>query len=258
MLVQPLTGGGFRFKCHKGLSCFTACCGNLNLILTPYDIIRLKTRLGLSSKDFLKKYTKNSLDKSYGFPVVSLKMMNNKKQSCPFVSPGGCTIYEDRPGACRIYPLGRAASKVDERKKSADFFFIIKEPHCLGFNETKKWRVQDWVQDQGLDEYNKMNDFFMDIVTGKNFRRIKGLSSKQLQMFYMSCYDLDEFKDFIFKSTFMNRFEIDPDEIHRIRTNDVELMKFGVRWLNFALFGEKTLSVKPYPESPADTLTSTN
>jgi Fe-S-cluster containining protein len=184
-----------------------------------------------------------SIDKGYGFPIVLLKMNNDKKHRCPFVSVNGCTVYEDRPGACRIYPLGRAASKIYERKKSDDFFFIIKEPHCLGFNEPKEWLIQDWVKDQGLDEYNTMNDFFMDIVTGKNFRRIKGLSPKQLQMFYMGCYDLDAFKNFIFKSTFMKRFEVDPDQIRRMKTDDVELMKFGSRWLNFALFGEKTLSI---------------
>ena len=32
----------FRFSCHKGLSCFTQCCGDVNIFLTPYDVLRLK------------------------------------------------------------------------------------------------------------------------------------------------------------------------------------------------------------------------
>jgi hypothetical protein len=62
MLVQPLTNDRFRFACHKDLPCFTACCANLDLVLTPYDVIRLRTRLGLPSEDFLKKYTNTSIE----------------------------------------------------------------------------------------------------------------------------------------------------------------------------------------------------
>jgi hypothetical protein len=44
----------FRFSCHPGVPCFTNCCRNMNIILTPYDIIRLKNRLGLTSDMFLQ------------------------------------------------------------------------------------------------------------------------------------------------------------------------------------------------------------
>jgi uncharacterized protein len=246
MAVHPLTAKDrFRFACHKGLSCFTACCANLQLLLTPYDILRLKTRLGLSSEEFLQKYTKTEMDKSHGFPVVYLKMNSDEKKACPFVTPDGCTVYEDRPGACRSYPLGRAASKVRKKEKSEDFFFIIREPHCLGFNEPTEWVIEDWITNQGLNEYNRKNDFYMDIVTGRNIAKIKRLSSSQMKMFYMSCYNLDEFKKFVFQSSLMNRFDINPDEAGRIRTDEVELMKFGTKWLNFALFGEPFLALKP-------------
>jgi len=32
----------FKFECHKGVKCFTKCCRGINIVLTPYDIIRLK------------------------------------------------------------------------------------------------------------------------------------------------------------------------------------------------------------------------
>ena len=38
----------FKFKCHKDVKCFTKCCRGINIILTPYDIIRMKNRLGAS------------------------------------------------------------------------------------------------------------------------------------------------------------------------------------------------------------------
>ena len=39
----------FKFRCHPGVSCFTECCGKTTIILTPYDILRLKNRLRITS-----------------------------------------------------------------------------------------------------------------------------------------------------------------------------------------------------------------
>ena len=47
----------FRFECHPGVACFTRCCRNADMYLYPYDIIRMKERLGISSDEFLKKHT---------------------------------------------------------------------------------------------------------------------------------------------------------------------------------------------------------
>jgi len=43
----------FRFRCNPGVPCFTRCCGDVTIALTPYDVIRLKNALGVSSKEFL-------------------------------------------------------------------------------------------------------------------------------------------------------------------------------------------------------------
>ena len=51
----------FTFKCHPGVSCFTLCCRGINIILTPFDIIQMKNRLGLSSHEFLAIYTEPHL-----------------------------------------------------------------------------------------------------------------------------------------------------------------------------------------------------
>ncbi len=45
----------FKFRCHPGVACFTECCGKTTIILTPYDILRLKNRLGVPAGDFLQK-----------------------------------------------------------------------------------------------------------------------------------------------------------------------------------------------------------
>lgn len=251
-LMKPLQGDGFRFNCDPTLSCFTKCCAKLNLILTPYDIIRLKKRLGLTSDLFLERYTTSSVDDGYGIPVVKLKMNDDDNGRCPFVVPEGCSVYEDRPGACRVYPLGRAASKVREGLKAGEYYFIVKEPHCLGFDEEREWKVGEWIKDQGLDHYNVMNESFMDITAGKRSKTIKAFSDQKLQMFYMACYSIDDFRRFIFETTFLKRFDLSQDVLERLRTDDVELMMFASRWLKFALFGDKTLPINQPYVSPED------
>jgi len=59
----------FRFKCHKGLNCFTRCCCNITIFLTPYDILRMKNSLNISSGEFLANYTVSMIGDS-GLPVV--------------------------------------------------------------------------------------------------------------------------------------------------------------------------------------------
>ncbi|RLE07793.1 MAG: YkgJ family cysteine cluster protein [Candidatus Aminicenantes bacterium] len=243
--MKPLYGNKFQFSCHQGVPCFTDCCRDLRLVLTPYDIIRMKNRLGLSAKEFLDKYTFSEFDRTIGFPVVLLKMRNDEKKSCPFVSSKGCLIYEDRPGACRIYPLGRATQKGASEEELKEKYFIIKEPHCLGFREKKIWTIEEWLKDQGVDKYNEMNDYWTEVTTSRNPKRYQGLDEKKLQMFYLASYNLDSFKEFIFSSNFLKLFEIDQKTQEKICNDEVELMKFGCRWMKFSLFGEPTIKIKP-------------
>ncbi len=42
-----------QFDSHKNVSCFNACCRNIGIVMTPYDIVRLKQRFGLLSHEFV-------------------------------------------------------------------------------------------------------------------------------------------------------------------------------------------------------------
>ncbi len=245
-LMQSIPDKKFRFACHKDLPCFTKCCANLNLVLTPYDVLRLKNRLNFPSETLLETYTTSYIDQAYGVPVVRLKMNGDETRRCPFVSRKGCAVYEDRPGACRLYPLGRAASKISEECSAGEYYFVVKESHCLGFNEKQEWTVPEWIINQGMDEYNTINDFFMNITAGRRAQTIKALSDRQLQMFYMACYSLDEFRRFVFETTFLDKFDIAQDVLDHIKTDNMKLMAFAFQWLKFSLFREKTLKIRQH------------
>jgi len=41
----------FSFSCHKDVPFFNKCCGDVNIFLMHYDIIRLKNNLSISSSE---------------------------------------------------------------------------------------------------------------------------------------------------------------------------------------------------------------
>ena len=230
----------FQFDCHAGVSCFTRCCKNADMYLYPYDVIRIKNRLGISSNRFLDSYTYQALrDNSY-FPRVMLKMSENKEKGCPFLSEKGCTIYEDRPFSCRAYPLERAVSRSGDENKRTVIFFIAEDPYCMGHKESRHWTTATWVEDQALELYNDMNDLWVDIDTlfRTNPWGDQGMDSPALKMAFMACFNIDEFKKFIFESTFLTRFHVPRDKIDRLKASDIELMSFGFDWIKYFLAGK--------------------
>ena len=230
------------FSCHKEVSCFNACCSDINIFLTPYDVLRMKNRLGMSSSEFLDEYTVSPFTKEQKLPVVVLKMGEEPLKKCLFVTDEGCSIYEDRPWPCRMYPLG-FASPGEEIKDEEDFYFLMDEPDCLGLKEKHNYTVKSWLDDQGLNEYNEMGTYFKEINLHPYLNE-RDLSPEKIQMFYMVCYDIDDFKRFVFESNFLKYFEVDDKVIEKIKKDEVELMKFGFNWLKFSLFGENTMKVK--------------
>ncbi len=238
----------FKFSCHKGLRCFNTCCADVNIFLTPYDVLRMRTRLGIASEKFLDQYTIIPIDRNQKYPVVLLKMSETDDKRCPFVDEvEGCTIYEDRPWACRMYPVGLASPGENGNPSDTDeeFYFFMEEEPCDGFNEDKEWSIREWIQDQGIEPYNEMGECFKNLVLHPKMKDIPELNPKKIEMFFMGCYKLDEFRRFVFESSFLQMFEVDEPTRQRIWNDDEELMKFAFEWLKLSLFGEQTLTIKP-------------
>ncbi|MBN1343868.1 MAG: YkgJ family cysteine cluster protein [Phycisphaerae bacterium] len=233
----------FQFGCHPGVSCFNQCCADVNIFLTPYDVIRMKNRLGIPSNEFLDKYTIIPFTKEQRLPVVVLKMRDETDKRCPFVTESGCGIYEDRPWACRMYPLGMA-SPGDYEQGAEEFFFLIEEEGCKGFQEQRTQTVAEWLADQGIAVYNEMGDPFRKFTTHPKMQGDVELTLAQMDMVHMTCYDVDRFRRFVFESTLLEKLDIAADRAEAMRDDDVELMKFAMDWLRFSLCREPTLPIK--------------
>ena len=160
----------FSFGCYPGISCFNTCCSDVNIFLSPYDVLRLKTRLGMSSTAFLEKYTLLPVQKDMTVPVVLLRMEENEKKSCPFVTEEGCGVYGDRPWPCRMYPVGLATSKdTEDGWRGERFYFLLKEDTCLGHEEAREWTVQEWMDSQEVDAFEEWGEAYKELSLHKFF-----------------------------------------------------------------------------------------
>lgn len=239
-IIPLLPNDTFRFSCSEVVDCFNKCCRDLNQFLTPYDILRLKNRLGIPSNLFLERYTSVHTGPESGLPVISLKFDYASQYKCPFVTASGCSVYEDRPSSCRTYPLARVLTRSRETGEICENYMLMKESHCLGFNHGQKQTVDEWIETQGLAVYNKINDLLMDIISMKN-RLMPGISinEKSRLIFNTACYDLDIFKSQIFEKGILNDLNPDSDTLEKIKNDDVELLKLGMNWIKQTLFNNK-------------------
>ncbi|MBT8345309.1 MAG: YkgJ family cysteine cluster protein [Desulfofustis sp.] len=247
--IEPLKltmDSQLKFRCHPGVSCFTACCGNIKIVLTPYDILMLTRRLGIMPHEFLHTYTSPTYLEKTDMPGVMIKL-REEDNKCPFVTPEGCTVYTDRPTACRYYPVGMAdfreggSKDADGNEVNPDeekFFFLVREDHCKGHEEDKLWTVGEWRADQGVDVRDEMNKKWLRLIMRrKSFGHQANLSEQAKRMFFMASTDLHHFRRFIFESSFLKTYELDEEIIEKIKDDDVELMMFSFDYLANSLFG---------------------
>jgi hypothetical protein len=133
-----------------------------------------------------------------------------------------------------------------EGQTAEEFYFVVKEPHCKGFEEDKNWTIREWREDQGVDVRDEMNKEWMELVMRrKSFGYQATLSEQAKRMFFMASTDLDQFRSFIFESSFLQTYDVDQETLDKIREDDVELLMFSYRVLASMLFGTDDVKVNP-------------
>lgn len=227
--IEP--GESFFFLCHKHVRCFTECCRELELALTPYDVLRLRWATGLTSDELHRRYIIEENNPGTCFPEFYLTMVDDGRASCVFVTPEGCSIYQNRPGACRTYPLGRGirrdASSVSEQ------FILLKEPHCRGFDEKRVQTVQSFMKSQDLEPYNRFNDMMTEIIQHPTIKPDSRLSDEHYRLYKLALFDIDSFRRQLLDKEIHPPLEI-PEQIGQ---DDEQLLEFGMRFVTTLLYG---------------------
>lgn len=237
-LPQLAADERFSFDCGPQQPCFNRCCAELTLPLTPYDVLRLRRQLGMESEEFLRVFTAMRSVPDTGLPLPLLRMLESPDAPCPFVTPGGCSVYEDRPGACRCYPLGRGARL--GREGIAERFFLVREEHCRGFDCGSSRTPAQWLENQGMRPYTASNDRYMRLMslvraTGKP------LEPRLATMSILCLYQLDKFRELITSMRIFSRVSVDADRqalvLEDSRQGDEAALNFGLDWMELVIFG---------------------
>jgi Fe-S-cluster containining protein len=71
------------------------CCRTLQIVVDKADIERLAAKLGVSTKQFTDRYVKREADGTLCFSSTPCSFLGEDNR---------CTVYEDRPKACRDFP----------------------------------------------------------------------------------------------------------------------------------------------------------
>lgn len=231
-----------RFRCFEGISCFNACCKQADVTLAPYDILRLKRRLGITSGELIKEYTVPFQMDGDGLPGVKLKTADSG--AClQFSGDDGCRVYQDRPTACRYYPVALLALRAKGASKAEERYSLVKEEHCKGHDDDREISVANYRTEQGCEEYDARNrEWFQLLLKKRSAGPTVGRPSRtSLQLFFMASYDLDSFRRFVLSDGFKRAYVLPDGFYEEVGADDEALLGFAYRFLRQVLFGERTI-----------------
>jgi len=237
----------FQFKCSPDVSCFNQCCRNLNLFLYPYDIIRLKNNLRVSSDQFIDQYTDIVMREGSYFPDVLLTMADNAEKTCPFLTETGCQVYPDRPDACRTFPIEMGMQYFAQTRTYESVYFFRPPEFCKGSEAGTSWTIDTWVQDQSAGPYHRMTIQWSKVkmLFQNNPWGPDGFNGQAGKMAFMAAYNMDHFRDFVLNSSFLKRYKVKKDGLNKIKKQDESLLKLAFEWIKLFVWQMPSKMIKP-------------
>lgn len=180
-----------KVGCNDCQGCCDCCCGmGESIILDPYDIYLLETRLHCGLEDLLQEQAE--LQVANGLVLPNLKMAG-EKECCGFLDASGrCGIHEFRPGLCRLFPLGR-------EYKNGELKYFVLENVCKNQNQTKikikKWLdVPDLRRYEGfLIQWHALKRELQQEVPHMSAAQLQRMNMKLLGIFYTQPYETNDF-----------------------------------------------------------------
>lgn len=181
-----------KADCHGCKGCHKCCTGMGNsVLLDPYDVYRLQRGLGKGLAQLLAEGMVE-LNVADGVILPNVKM-TGKDERCAFLNgEGRCGIHENRPGICRLFPLGRYY-------EDGDFRYFIQTGECQESNRSKV-KVSKWIDipDQSRNHdfickwHSLVNDLEEAVSGVQDLDKAKRWNMLMLQTFYMEPYNREE------------------------------------------------------------------
>jgi len=162
----------FKFECTK----CGECCHGSNILLSPYDILRLCFALNMKTSEFHKKFTRYAISKTDPIPKCMLKT----NPVCLFFKEGkGCQIYDHRPYMCRAFPVGNIKEQ----------YFIL-DSYCKGCGKGEKKSIKDWISSADVASYKTFDDLWIEFLDKVKKKGPANTKESQV-MFIKLLYDFD-------------------------------------------------------------------
>ncbi len=132
--------------------CTSNCCTkSAPIILNPYEIALICRESKLSYEDFLDIV---ETDRARGFPLVMLP----RDPACHFWTGRGCRIYQARPLACRLFPLGRVFN-------NGQSYIVLPQLNvCSGLAPSPAKTLADYLREQDTSTSIQMADRWIEFV----------------------------------------------------------------------------------------------
>lgn len=132
--------------------CTSNCCTkSAPIILNPYEIALICRESKMSYEDLLDIV---ETDRAKGFPLVMLP----RDPACHFWTGKGCRIYQARPLACRLFPLGRVYDH------GASHIVLPELNVCSGLSPAPARTVAEYLKDQDVALQIRMADQWITFV----------------------------------------------------------------------------------------------
>jgi hypothetical protein len=135
----------FFFLCSQCL----LCCRHKKIQVNPYEVARLAANRGLSTAEFIERYTHES----------GTVLNWEEDGTCVFLDSNGCGVHPDRPLVCRLYPLGRHVLTSGEES----FSEIEPDKECKGVY-SDNGMITAYLESQGARPFMDAADKYLDLL----------------------------------------------------------------------------------------------
>ena len=174
----------FSFKCR----CCGKCCKNRDdLLLNPHDVFRIAKHFEKNPIEIISEYCEVYIGETSRIPIVRLIPRGNYR-ACPFLQDKRCSIQDDKPTVCSLYPVGRMVKSSNEhesREHVLNTGYIIQPIDCG--SQKKSHTVRQWlekcnipIEDKFYIEWNKLITELFNITNEIE----KTVSSQNLEPFF--------------------------------------------------------------------------
>lgn len=163
----------FEFQCQR---CGRCCMNRGDIIINSWDVFKAAKELGITCKEFVKKYCIETLGAHSKLPMVLIGQKENGM--CHFlefdyINEGlfKCTINDVKPGACANHPIGLVTHYSPNEGATGTSF--IKVDQCDNSKHPVQQKVKDWMKHyyEHYDEIMASHDFVSIYQKHYNFRK---------------------------------------------------------------------------------------